>query len=250
MSQNPRSATLVVFDALQHAAIRGWEELKMGSRTMRAFANRKVGLMELWVTVMKPDGKGGGKPRYEQPKILENQGVIVLIEDDRGRFVFVQNYRQVGKRVSGVPATRYVNALCEDPQLIEQSFAQLGEWGWELPQGTVTSANPKYESLSEMDLILEIARIEAREEAGCELTKLRVVGWLHTQTAYIPFPWAVVHGRMESQGEQAPEANEFIGRVERLTPAQIRERIDEGSLGCASVLGALLMAGIPIPPSK
>ncbi len=250
MSRDDRPAFLRVYDEVGHALIRGWNLFEISGLRARARVNSHVGLMELWVTVMKPDGKGGEKPCYEQPKILENQGVIVLIEDDQGRFVFVQNYRQVGKRVPGVPATRYVNALCADPQLIERSFAQLGEWGWELPQGTVTSADPRYESLSERELIFEIARIEAREEAGCELTELRFVGWLHTQSTYIPFPWAVVHGRMESQGEQAPEENEFIGRVERLTPAQIRERIDEGSLGCASMLGALLMAGIPIPPSR
>lgn len=248
MPKSDRPAFLRIYNKTEHAAISGWKEAGDGSAT-RAFVNPHVGLLEQWVTVMRPDGEGGEKPCYEQPKIFENQGVIVLIQDEQGRLVFVQNFRQIGERVAGIPATRYVHELHKNSAAVTQSLAQLGMWQWELPQGVVTSTDPGYESLSAMDRIFEIARIEAREEAGCELTDLRFVGWLHKHATYIPFPWAVVHARVVLRGTQTPEGNEFIGRVELFTSAQIRERIDEGTLGEASMLGALLMAGIQIPPS-
>lgn len=249
MSHDERPASLKIFDELKHAAIRGWQELKIAGHRAIARVNPHVGLLEVWVTVTKPDGKGGEKLCYEQPKIFENQGVIVVIHDDDDRLVFVKNYRQVGDRLPGIPLTRYVQTLQKNPSLLSEALAKIGCWQWELPRGTMMHATSEQEALSDRELIYEIARLEAREEAGCELEALEFVGWLHADTAFRPHPWAVVRARMVSRGERRPEENEFLGAVECFTPTQVRERIDDGSLSGGTVLAALLMAGIQIPPS-
>lgn len=249
MSHDERPASLVIFDELKHAAIRGWQELKIAGHQAIARVNPHVGYLELWVLVTEPDGKGGEKLCYEQPKIFENLCVIVLIEDEAGRICFVQNFRQVGERLPGVPLTRTIEILSQNPSLWPEVFARLGQWQWELPKGTVTSKTAEYDHLSDREVMFEIARHEAREEAGCELEAFEFVGWLHMHDTTLPYPGAVIRAKLAKRVDQTPEEHEFLGAVQFFTPGEIRERINEGSLGCATILGALLMAGIQIPPS-
>lgn len=248
MPKSDRPAFLKIYNKTEHAAISGWKEVGDGSVT-RAFVNPNVGLLEQWVTVMRSEGEGGETPCYEQPKIFENQVVVVIIEDEQGRIVFAKGFRQIGHRIPGIPATQYVQRLQQNPDLIRRSLDLLGMWQWELPLGLVTSHDPGHLSMTDEEIVFDCARLEAREEAGCEIDNLTFVGWFHMELAYVPYPCAVVRARLRSQGAQRPEANEFLDEVQWFSPAEIRARIDDGSLGSGVILGALLMAGIQIPPS-
>jgi 8-oxo-dGTP pyrophosphatase MutT (NUDIX family) len=249
MPKSDRPAFLRAFDEVADAAIRGWERFELSGLRARARANPRVGLMELWVTVMKLDGRGGETPCYEIPKIFENQVVVVIIENAEGCIAFGQNYRLIGHRVPGVPGTQYVQRMQQDPGLVEASLDRLGMWQWELPLGFCSSDDPRHASLTEQEIVFECARREALEEVGCVIDDLHFVGWVHMEAAYVPYPCAVLRARVVSQDVPRPEEHELIGGSVWFSPAEIRARIDDGSLGSGVILGALLMAGIQIPPS-
>ncbi len=190
-----------------------------------------------------------GEPKaiYDQPQIVEKLGAVVipqLSSDMGGKIGFIESFRFNGDRIDTVDAN-YIKAL-NDEERWEELCASLGSWKYELPAGVVPAGTDRKGDWQ--DQALQIAKLEAIEEAGLELVTAQALGLINFNPTFFAHPQAIVHGIVGKQVDQSHEDLEIIGgKVHFFSPAEIREKINLRELDDGRSLSALCMAGIYIP---
>ncbi|MFH2063045.1 MAG: hypothetical protein ABIJ46_02715, partial [bacterium] len=88
-----------------------------------------------------------------------------------------------------------------------------------------------------------IAKAEAQEEAGLELSNPRVVCRINPNSTFYSHAQYVVEAELGKVGQASPEPTERIGRMKFMSPSDIREMVDGGQLTCGWSLAALSAVG-------
>ncbi len=249
------SRRLTLFDRAKHGAIAGWKAVPGEGVEVRA---NPRGFAQAWVAVpiaAKPKNPDEGSspafvPGYEQPILIEDLGTIIIASDAEGRVALVNNYRFIGPRLADAPPSGYVRNLLEGDRWRELAEG-LGQWNLECPRGMLdpskAASSPMQVGGDVSGFVKGVARVEGLEEGGLELEDLRLVGWMNTNTTFFAHPQAVVTARIARINKQEPEAFEHIGALQLLSPAELRARIDAGTLIDGVTLAALSICGIHVP---
>lgn len=146
----------------------GWSKVE---GVARSFANPN-GWACVWGVLWKIL-QGSKNFLYEQPMLFENEGAVVLLKKGE-KFGLVQNYRLIGKRLPVPPEWKkgYI-AYLNEHKLWGELLETLGQWTWEAPMGLGKNIDTT-NGLENM--IHEIAKKEAMEEAGCVIKNLKILG--------------------------------------------------------------------------
>ena len=187
---------------------------------------------------------------YDQFVLIENPGAIVVCTDAAGRVGLVPNFRLVGDRPPEIlerlknpdsgkyDYAAYVRTL-RDKRLVEDVLATLGEHVWELPRGLA----PAGEAADLQAFVRKVAAIEAKEEAGFDVTDVRLRGKVNANTTFFPHAQHVVSATIVGVGKSRPEALESIGKVNMFTTAQLRQMADDDQLFDGLTLACLAKVG-------
>lgn len=187
---------------------------------------------------------------YDQFVLLENPGAMVVCTDTDGRVGLVPNFRLVGDRPREIlerlknPETgaydyaAYVRTV-RDKKLVEDLLSTLGEHVWELPRGLA----PVGEAADIAAFVRKVAAIEAKEEAGFDVTDVRLRGKVNANTTFFPHAQFVVSATIVGVGASKPEELESIGKVKMFTPAQLRAMADDDELFDGLTLACLAKVG-------
>lgn len=209
----------------------GWEPTRQGE----GWVNPKgwgIIRITLWKLV-----NGVKTLLYDQPTIVENLGVIVILRDREGRVGLVRNFRMTSaKRFDN--GSSYVRRIQEEERWAEV-VESLGEWTWEAPQGLATVADGPLQEVA-----FAVAKRESRQEAGVELGQCRLLGPVNTNPTFFTHPQQVVEAVVIKVGDAEPEHLEIIGNLQFFTPAEVRELHQKGELTNSLTLSALWLAGI------
>lgn len=174
---------------------------------------------------------------YDQPTIVENLGVIVILKDAHGRVGLVRNFRMTcPDRFDN--GSNYVGRIQDEGRWAEV-VGTLGEWSWEAPQGLATVADGPLEQVA-----IEVTRRESKQEAGVTIGACRLLGMVNTNPTFFVHPQEVVEAEVSLVGEARPENLEIIGNLRFFTPAELRELNRQGELTNSLTLSALWLAGI------
>lgn len=174
---------------------------------------------------------------YDQPLLVENAGsIVVCLLDDR--IGLVENFRMVGERLLQNAGSNYVQHLSDD-SLWSKLLAGLGAWKWELPRGLANIPAPENFN----DFILKCAKAEAAEEAGFNVTDVRIAGRVNANSTFFIHPQYVVRATVESCGQSRPEALEMIGKTKFFSREEIRKMVDAHELDDGLTLAALAICG-------
>ncbi len=174
---------------------------------------------------------------YDQPLLIENAGAIVvcLLGDRVG---LVENFQMVGERLLLNAGSSYIRYLSDDA-LWAKLLSGLGEWRWELPRGLANIPTPDNFN----DYILKCAKAEAAEEAGINVTDVRIAGRVNANSTFFVHSQYVVQATVESRGQSRPEALEMIGKTRFFTREEIRKMVNAHELDDGLTLAALAICG-------
>lgn len=174
---------------------------------------------------------------YDQPVVVENLGVIIILRDREGRVGLVRNFRMTNAQRFDNGST-YVRRI-QDEERWAEVVEGLGEWSWEAPQGLATVADGPLEQVA-----YAVAKRESRQEAGVELGEIRVLGPVNTNPTFFIHPQQVVEAQVIGVGDAEPEHLEILGNLQFFTPTQVRELHQKGELTNSLTLSALWLAGV------
>lgn len=174
---------------------------------------------------------------YDQPVVVENLGVIVILRDTHGRVGLVRTFRMTGAHRfdMGSDYVRRIQAEGRWAEVVES----LGQWSWEAPQGLASVADGQLEEVA-----LQVAKRECQEEAGVSIGRARLLGQVNTNPTFFIHPAQVVEAEVTTVGQAEPEDLEIIGHLRFFTPAELRELHAQGELINSLTLSALWLAGI------
>lgn len=209
----------------------GWQPL--GGDYMLGMANTR-GFASVHAVVMKA-GAGGLKPIYDQPIIIENPGaVLICMSGDK--IGLVRNFRFTAERLP--IGFDYIRMLAQTDSW-DALFNSLGRWSWEAPRGIA----PPTDGSNLVQYIRQLAKIEAKDEAGFEIGDVRIAGRLNPNSTFFAHAQYAVTCKIMQVGEQRPEALEVIGQVSLFDRKQVREMIDKGEVDDSLTLAAMMVCG-------
>ena len=229
----------------------GWRQHGMttreGARIDGAVNDMGFAMMHV---VNQKAADGAWKDQYDQYVLFENPGAIVVCTDAAGRVGLVPNFRLVGDRLDPVLEqlknpesgkynfSAYVKTLREKG-LFQVALGNLGEHVWELPRGLA----PAGEAADLAAFIKKVAAIEAKEEAGLELTDVRLRGKVNANTTFFPHAQFVVSAAVVGVGASKPEERESIGKLRMFAPDELRRMADQDELFDGLTLACLAKVG-------
>lgn len=183
------------------------------------------------------DGKA--KWLYDQFMLVENPGAVVIAHDKLNRVALTRCFRMTGERLIRNAGSSYIRMLQEE-QHWKELFESLGEWKWEAPRGLVSD-----ETVEDWrNFVIRSAKIEAKEEAGLEISDARLAGRINPNSTFFAHPQWVVNARIRAIGYAQPEDLEILGKTQLFSLEQLREMADSGELDDGLTLGGLALCGI------
>lgn len=189
-----------------------------------------------------------GQPEYlyDQPLIIENEGVIVVLRHEDGqRLLFSEVFRPIGERIAILRFKKYVRKL-EARNWWPALFGSLGRWQFECPMGLIESEDLEGHDGDIQQIVIAAAVREARAEVGAEITNARIVGRLTPTTTFIPHASWVVEATVTSLQGQVPEKEELVRPPQWVNRSQLSQLSMEGAIWDARTIAALSFAGIPM----
>ncbi len=184
--------------------------------------------------------KGEKVSLYDQPVIVENPGAIVIVEYN-GRIGLVQIFRMVGDRVLPKAAGDYISQLNEK-KLWSQLLENLGRWTWEAPRGLIVDT-----AVEDLEpFVLKTAKMEAAQEAGFQISEMRIAGMINVNSTFFVHPQYVVYGKLQRHGRADQENLEIIGNSRFFTMKELREMNSAGQFDDGLTLAALALCGFSL----
>ncbi len=184
-----------------------------------------------------------GDPLYDQPLLIENAGAIVLpVIDDR--IGLIQVWRVNGPRLLEA-GSDYIRRLQEENRWAEL-VEGLGSWCWEAPRGLSPEGVAGEDLLAH---IIRTAKLEAREEAGFEISNVSNPRMVNANTTFFAHAQYVVKATVNAIGDKSPEDLEqgTIGQTKFFTLEELAELNETGEFVCGLTLSAMALFGLALP---
>lgn len=187
---------------------------------------------------------------YDQPLIVENPGSIIIaqFEDKIG---LIESQRMVGERIFPQAGADYISLL-EKNQSWEKLVASLGRKTLEAPRGLIPPGEEQDSAGGETleAFIVKTAKLEALQEAGFQLTNVRLMGKVNMNTTFFAHAQYVVYARIEAMVESTPEDLEIIMGRKLYSLEELRELNEKGDFDDGLTLSALALCGLSLPVKK
>ncbi|MDR3616566.1 MAG: hypothetical protein P4L53_23605 [Candidatus Obscuribacterales bacterium] len=215
-------------------SINGWKPLTApleGLVNERGWGAIRIVVQKLFDTV---DG-AEKQDLYDQVLLVENPGAVVVCLAEE-RVGLVRNFRFTAGRL--ISDSDYIRLLTQEDRW-EELLESLGQWHWELPRGLA----PLGQGTDLSEYIIRTAKMEAKEEAGFEITDAYICGKVNASTTFFAHAQSVVRASIAEVGASSPEPAEFIGAMRMFSKNELRQLVSDGSFEDGFSLAALAVAG-------